>query len=94
MSGKEQLVVSLWWVDASYSVNEDLIGLVDVETDASTLSFAIKDVLLRASLPLAQCVGQAYDGASNMAAHLSGVAKRIVDEAPWAMFVHCMGSLP
>ena len=46
MSGKEQLVVSLWWVDASYSVNEDLIGLVDVETDASTLLFAIKDVLL------------------------------------------------
>ena len=31
ISGKEQLVVSLRWVNDSYEVNEDLIGLVDVE---------------------------------------------------------------
>ena len=91
ISGKEQLAVLIRWVDASYNVNEDLIGFVEVcETDASTLTSAIKDVLLRVSLPLSQCVGQAYDGASNMAGHLSGVAKRIQDEEPRALFVHCM----
>lgn len=76
---------------SSYNVNEDLIGFAEIsETDASTVTQAIKDVLLRVTLPLPQCVGQAYDGASNMAGHLSGVAKRIQDEEPRALFVHCM----
>ena len=91
VSGKEQLAISIRWVDASYNVNEDLVGFVEVaETDASTLTSAIKDVLLRMSLSLSQCVGQAYDGASNMAGYLTGVAKRIQDEEPRALFVHCM----
>ena len=90
ISGKEQLAVLICWTEAS-NVNEDLIGFVEVcETDASTLTSAIKDVLLRVSLSLSQCVGQAYNGASNMAGHLSWVAKRIQDEEPKALFVHCM----
>ena len=91
VSGKEQLAISIRWVDANYTVNEDLIGFVEVsETDALSVTKAIKDVLLRVTLPLSQCVGQAYDGASNMAGHISGVAKRIQDEEPRALFVHCM----
>ena len=31
----------------------------------------------------------AYDGAANMAGHLSGVAARIQQEEPKALFVHC-----
>ena len=35
VSGNEQLAISIWWVDANYTVNEDLIGFVEVsETDA------------------------------------------------------------
>ena len=57
------MAVSIRWADASYNVYEDLIGFVEVcETDASSLTSAIKDVLLRVSLPLSQCVGQACDG--------------------------------
>lgn len=46
VSGKEQLAISIRFVDAKYTVNEDLIGFVEVsETDALTVTQAIKDVL-------------------------------------------------
>lgn len=45
---------------------------------------------MRCSLPLSNSHGQAYDGASNMAGHVTGVAKRVLDEYPKAHFVHCM----
>ena len=35
---------------------------------------AIKNVLIRCSLPLSKCQGQDYDGASVMMGHLTGVA--------------------
>lgn len=91
ISGAEQLGVSMRWVDKNYGINEDLVGLVEVEmTDASTLTSTLKDVLLRCNLQLAQCRGQAYDGASNMAGHLSGVSTRITNEEPKALYVHCL----
>ncbi len=91
MSGREQLGISLRWVDSSYNIYEDLIGLMEVEmTDAATLTSTLKDTLLRCNLQLAQCRGQAYDGASNMAGHLTGVATRIQTEEPRALFVYCM----
>ena len=91
MSGHEQLGISVRWVDGSYNVHEDLVGLVEVEvTDAATLTSTLKDTLLRCNLQLVQCRGQAYDGASNMAGHLTGVSTRIQAEEPRALFVHCM----
>ena len=92
VSGSEQLGVSLRWVDKNYGINKDMVGLVEVEmTDAATLTSTLKDVLLRCNLQLSQCRGQAYDGASNMAGHLSGVSTRITNEEPKAMYVHCLG---
>ena len=39
VSGSEQLGVSLRWVDKNYGINEDMVGLVEVEmTDAATLT--------------------------------------------------------
>lgn len=91
ISGGEQLSISLRWVDTSYTVYEDLIGLVEVEqTDAATLAETIKDTLLRSNIQLIQCRGQAYDGASNMAGHLNGVAVRLQREEPRAHYVHCL----
>ena len=90
-SGKEQFGVSIRWVDSQYSINEDLLGMHEVEqTDAATLSAVLKDCLVRFSLSLNDLHGQAYDGASNMAGKLSGVAKRVLDAYPKAHFVHCM----
>ena len=90
-SRKEQLVVSIRWIDESYVIHEDLIGMFEVaETDAATLSSVIKDVLIRCSLKLGQCRGQTYDGAANMAGHISGVADRLSKDEPRALYVHCM----
>ena len=82
--------VSIRWVDESYVVYEDIIGMIEVpETDVLTISCALKDVLVCCFLPLRQCREQAYDGASNMAGHLAGVATRLQIEEPKAHYVHC-----
>ena len=77
ISNNEQLSVSIRWVNKLYEVGEDFIGLVHVPSiTASVLTVAIKDILLRCSLPLVQCRGQGYDGAANMMGHLRGVASQ------------------
>ena len=85
------IIMSNWqfacirWIDAEFVIHEDLIGLMHVEkTDANTLTTAIKDVLIRCSLPLSQCRGQGYDGASTMMGHLTGVATQLKKEEPSA----------
>ena len=51
ISVKEQLVVTIRWVDTNYKIHEDLIGLVAVDqTDAGTLYLVLKDSLLRSTL--------------------------------------------
>ena len=90
-SNKEQLCVSIRWVDNAFNICEDPIELIDVpKTDSDTLATLIKDCLVRFSLPLSQCRGQAYDGASNMSGHISGVAARIQQIEPTAIYVHCL----
>ena len=63
----EQLNLSIRWVNDQYEVLEDPIGLFRVpDTKAETLFTVIKDLLIRCSLSLDLCRGQAYDGAANM----------------------------
>ena len=93
ISGSEKLSVSLRWVEDNYTIHEDLVGLMEVEmTNAETLTSTIKDLLLRCNLQLCHCRGQAYDGASNMAGHISGVSTRITAEKPRALYVHCLAN--
>lgn len=67
VSHNEQMCIAVRWVDSSYTIHEAALGLVQLpDTKALTLFGIIKDVLLRCSLPITDCVGQAYDGASNM----------------------------
>ena len=48
ISNREQLSLSIRWVDESYLIHEDFIGLVHVlQTTASSLTTAIKDTLVR-----------------------------------------------
>lgn len=73
----------------THEVYEDLVGLVEVHaTDASTLASVIRDTLV---MSISNCCGQAYDGAANMAGHLNGVAIRIQENEPKAIFIHCLG---
>ncbi len=71
--------------------DEDLIGMVAVpDTTGETLFHVVKDLLIRLNLPIKNCRGQAYDGASNMQGNFKGVATRIQQEVPSAIHVHCL----
>ena len=70
ISNAEQLNIVIRWVSEAYEVNEDPIGMVKVpKTTADILYKTILDVLTRCSLPLENCRGQGYDGASNMSGY-------------------------
>lgn len=55
------------------------------------LTKAIKDVLIRINLPFEKLRGQCDDGASAMSSSKRGVAKRICDLKPQAVYTHCYG---
>ena len=91
VSNKKQFGISFRWVSDDFSIHERPLELINVpKTDSKTLTMLIKDCLIRFILPIAQCHGQAYDGAANMSGHVSGVAAQIQSEAPTALFVHCL----
>ena len=74
VSCTEQLSITIRWVDKAYQVYEDTLGLKELrDTKAETIHHEIKDVLIRCGLPVSQCRGQAYDGASNMSGVRNGV---------------------
>ena len=78
VSLKEQLCVCIRWVDESFTVHETPLELINVpKTDSKTLASVIKYCLVRFSLTINQCRGQAYDGESNMSGHIRGVAAQI-----------------
>ena len=64
--------------------------LPDTCTYAETICSVIKDILLRCSIPLSLCHGQAYDRAAIMKGIRSGVAARIRNDVPQALPVHCL----
>ena len=85
----EQLCICIRWVDNSYELSEDPIGLVKVpKTDSETLYSTLRDVCVRCMLPFEKLRGQAYDGASNMSGHIRGVAARVKREQKAALYVH------
>ena len=91
INNSEQLCVSVRWVDTAFKIHESPVELINVpKTDAATITTMIKDCLTRFALPLSQCHGQAYDGASNRSGHLTGVAARIQEAEPTAIYVHCL----
>lgn len=74
-----------------FLIHEDPVELIHIpKTDSNTLTSAMKDSLIRLCLPISQCRGQAYDGASSMSGHLNGVAAQIQKEFPSALYVHCL----
>ena len=79
------------WVDDKFSVHEDFLELCLLpHSDAESVTRVITDALLRYQLPVSNCRGQCYDGASVMAGQVTGVSKRISDMESRAAYVHCM----
>ena len=92
ISNKEHLTICIRWVDEQLEAHEDFFGFYNIpDIGAETIVSAVKDVLLKLQLPLANCRGQCNDGASNMLGHRTGVAKRIKDLPPKASLTHYHG---
>ena len=90
ISHNEQMCIAIRWVDSDYNIFEAAIGLVELpDTKALTLFQVIKDVLMRCSLPISNCIGQAYDGAPNMSGVRNGVQALVKKEAKNCLYVHC-----
>jgi hypothetical protein len=90
ISGKQQLSISLRWVNETFHIYEDFIGLYEMPgTDANTITTMILDALLRLGLPLSCLRGQGYDGASVMSGALSGVSSQIIEKEKRAVYIHC-----
>ena len=91
ISHHEQMSLSVRWVDDNYMIHEDTLCLVQLpNTKSSTIFHAIKDILIRCSLPLSQCCGQAFDGTANMSGIRNGIQALVKAEAPNALYVHCL----
>ena len=90
ISHNEQMCIAVRWVDSRYDIYEAALGLVQLpDTKALTLFSIIKDVLVRCSLPLSSCIGQAYDGAACMSGLRNGVQALVKKEAVHCLYVHC-----
>ena len=90
IANKQQMCITLRWVDEQLSAHEDFTGMYEIsDASASGLSAVIQDVLVRFGLNIANLRGQGYDGCSVMAGRDSGVAARIKQLEPRAVFVHC-----
>lgn len=91
-SNTEQLVICFRWIDENFQVQEDFVGIHSIENIKSdTIVAVIKDVLIRLNIPLSNCRGQCYDGASNMTGKKKGVSTQILQESPLAFLTHCYG---
>ena len=87
----EQMSLSVRWTYHSYDIHEYTLGLIQLpNTKAVTIFSAIKDVLIRCSLPINQYRGQAYDGASNMSGINNGVQALFKAETKQVLYVHCL----
>lgn len=90
ISHNKQLCIAICWVDSSYTIHETALGLVQLpDTKALTLFSVIKDVLVRCSLPISSCIGQAYDGAACMSGVRNDVQAIMKKEAGHCLYVHC-----
>lgn len=92
ITNKEQLAFVIRHVDENLSVSEDFLGMYSLlSITADSIVDAIKDILLRFQIPFTKVRGQCYDGCSTMAGKRNGVATKIQNIEPRAVFTHCYG---
>jgi hypothetical protein len=87
---KEQVSISVRYINNDLQPVEEFLGLYDVATTTGeVLTKVIMDCLQRCDLSPQKLRGQCYDGASNMSGKVKGVQSRIKAIQPLALFVHC-----
>ncbi|XP_028052794.1 zinc finger MYM-type protein 1-like [Camellia sinensis] len=87
---KEQMVIVLRFVDKDGFVRERFFGLIHVSNTAtSTLKDGIYSVLSHHNLDIQNIRGQGYDGASNMRGEWKGLQALVLNDCPYAYYIHC-----
>lgn len=90
-SKKEQMAIVLRFVNKEGLIKERFLDLVHVkDTAALTLKNSICAVLSDNSLNIQDIRGQGYDGASNMRGEWNGLKALVLNECPYAYYIHCM----
>ena len=87
----KEFMICIRWIDNDLNANKNFIGLHELSvTNAETLAFILKDVVLRLGLDPERLRGQCYDGCSTMMGKKSGVATTIKTELNRnALAIHC-----
>nr|XP_023870697.1 zinc finger MYM-type protein 1-like [Quercus suber] len=89
-SMKEKMVVVFRYVDVEGFVKERFFGLIHVvDTATLTLKKGIYLLLSQHCLDIQNIRGQGYDGASNMRGMWSGFQALILNDCPYAYYIHC-----
>ncbi|KAL1359585.1 hypothetical protein AAHE18_04G117300 [Arachis hypogaea] len=89
-SRREQMALVVRFVDKHGFVKERLIDVVHVkDTTSATLKQEICSALSHHNLNIQNVRGQGYDGASNMRGEWKGLQALIIQECPYAYYVHC-----
>ena len=89
-SMKEQMIVVFRYVNAKGLVKERFFGLIHiVDTVALTLKKEIYSLLSQHCLDIQNIPGQRYDGASNIRGMWNGLQALILNDCPYAYYIHC-----
>ncbi|XP_050289786.1 uncharacterized protein LOC126727933 [Quercus robur] len=88
-SMKEQMAMVFRYVDTEGFVEERFFGLIHVvDTAALTLKKGIYSLLSQHYLDIQNIRGQGYDGASNMRDMWNGLQVLILNDCPYAYYIH------
>lgn len=91
VSNKEQMALVIRYLGENFEIKENFIGFFDCNKGLSgeQLSKVVLSAVQKTGLSMDNCRGQGYDGAGAMAGSEKGVAKRITDKYPKALYIHC-----
>ena len=90
-SKKEQMAIVLRFVNKEGLIKEHFLDLIHVsDTTTLTLKESICVVLSANGLSTQDIRGQGYDRASNMRWEWNGLKALILNECPYAYYIHCM----
>jgi hypothetical protein len=71
-------------------VIERFLGIEHVsDTTSTSLKKALDTMLRRYGLSISKIRGQGYDGASNMRGQFHGLQRLVLNENPYAFYIHC-----
>ena len=90
-SNREQLAICIRWLNKELEP-QDVIGLYKIDDISnSNIMAVIKDILIPMNLSISKCRGQCHNGASNTRGSKAGIAKKLLNDEPRAVFIHCYG---